>query len=249
MIKYKAVIQYIGTRYAGWQIQKNQITVQGLLRESLARVSGETVSVVGSGRTDSGVHALAQVAHFRLSEPVPPDRLQRALNGVLPWDIRVLGLSRAPATFHAQRSAVRKRYEYRIFNGRVLPPFLHDRVLHVVTPLDVDAMRQGAACLPGRHDFKAFTAAASKVRDFERTLSRLELHQRGPHLRIVCEADGFLHHMVRNITGTLLEVGRGRRPPEDVARVLATQDRRQAGPTAPPQGLYLVKVWYRRKIV
>ncbi|HXK61351.1 MAG TPA: tRNA pseudouridine(38-40) synthase TruA [Acidobacteriota bacterium] len=245
MTSYKLTIQYVGTRYAGWQIQRNQRTVQGTLKEALGRLTGETVSVIGAGRTDSGVHALGQVAQIRLHKQMEARRLQRALNAILPPDIRIASARVVPSGFHAQKQAVRKRYVYRIFNGQVLPPFLCGLVCQVPVALDLEAMIQAAGLIVGRHDFRGFAAASSAVKDFRRTVAVSRLVRRGRHIRYTIEADGFLHHMVRNIVGTLLEIGRGKRSPSDMIRILESRDRKQAGPTAPPEGLYLVKVWYR----
>lgn len=244
MTKYKLTIQYLGTRYSGWQIQNDKPTIQGTIKQALLQLTGQTVSVVGAGRTDSGVHALGQVAHIRLPTEMQTGRLQRALNGILPWDIRIISAQPAPADFHAQKSAVRKRYLYRVYNGKVLSPFLSGCVHQVVGPLQVEAMSEAAKLIVGRHDFKGFAAAASSVRDYHRTVLSSRLVKKGRHVRYMIEADGFLHHMVRNIVGTLLQIGGGKRSASDMTRILESRDRRNAGPTAPPQGLYLVKVWY-----
>ena len=244
MEKYKAVLQYVGTQYAGWQIQKDQKTIQGQLREALHRVCRERVSVVGAGRTDSGVHALKQVAHFRLTDPVHTQQATRALNGVLPWDIRVLRISSVSEEFHAQRNALKKRYQYRIYNGTVLSPFLRGLVYHVTPRLDIQAMREGAALLLHSHDFSGFSAASTTVKNKVRTIYLSRLLKRGHHLTYQVEANGFLHHMVRNIVGTLLEIGRGKRPPLDVVQILRSKNRRLAGPTAQAHGLYLANIWY-----
>jgi tRNA pseudouridine38-40 synthase len=245
MTKYKLLIEYQGTRYSGWQIQNNKRTIQGTIKDALSQLTGETVSVVGAGRTDAGVHALGQVAHIRLEKQLDARRLLRALNGILPRDIRIVSARTAPPDFHAQKSALRKRYLYRIYNGPVLSPFLSGCVYHVIPPLQVQAMSEAAEMIVGRHDFKGFAAAAATVRDHHRTVLVSRLVAKGRHLRYVVEADGFLHHMVRNIMGTLLQIGSGKRPASDMIRILESRDRRNAGPTAPPQGLYLVKVWYR----
>ncbi|RPI25485.1 MAG: tRNA pseudouridine(38-40) synthase TruA [Acidobacteria bacterium] len=245
MTKYKLTIQYVGRRYAGWQIQRDKKTVQASLRDAVERLTGELVSVVGAGRTDSGVHALGQVAHIRLEKEMQATRLHRALNGILPADIRIVSVRAVAPDFHAQKHAVRKRYVYRIFNGPVLSPFLCGLVCHVIPPLDLEAMSAAAQLIIGRHDFRGFAAAASTVRDHHRQVLSSRLVRRGRHIRYVIEADGFLHHMVRNIMGTLLQVGRGKRSPSDMLRILESRDRRNAGPTARPEGLYLVKVWYR----
>jgi len=249
MTKYKLTIQYNGARYSGWQIQAGRTTVQGTIRQALERLTGQAISVVGAGRTDSGVHALGQVAHIRLDEAMDPARLQRALNGLLPWDIRILAARRVSAAFHAQKHALRKLYAYRIFNGPILSPFLRGRVCQVRQPLAVEKMKQAARLLVGRRDFSGFAAASSSVRDHHRTILRSEVIARGALLRYEVEADGFLHHMVRNIAGTLLEVGSGRREPEDMLRILESRDRRRAGRTAPAEGLYLVRIWYRKRQV
>lgn len=244
MTKYRALLHYAGTRYSGWQAQKNQTTVQGEIQQALERICRERVSVVASGRTDAGVHARGQTAHFRLSESMPADLLLRALNGVLPGDIRVMRLGLAADDFHAQKQALKKRYEYRIYNGPVLSPFLRGFVLHVRAKLDFDAMAEAAALLPGRRDFKAFAAASSSVVDFHRRVFLSRMIRRGRLWTYRIEGDGFLRHMVRNIVGTLLEAGRGRLSPQRITEILASRDRRRAGPTAPPEGLMLTKVWY-----
>jgi tRNA pseudouridine38-40 synthase len=244
MVKYKLTIQYLGTRYSGWQIQSNKLTVQGAIKDALLQLTGETVSVVGAGRTDSGVHALGQVAHIRLERKMEAARLQRALNGILPWDIRMVSVKSAPPEFHAQKSAIRKRYLYRIHNGPILSPFLAGRVYQVSHPLDLKAMSEAAGMILGRHDFKGFAAAAAKVKDHHRTVLASRLVGKGRDVRYVIEADGFLHHMVRNIVGTLLQIGSGKRSASDIIRILESRDRRNAGPTARAEGLYLVKVWY-----
>ncbi len=243
-IKYKMIVQYLGTRYSGWQIQGTGPTIQGALGDVLSRLAGSDVAVVGAGRTDAGVHALGQVAHFRFPVKDSIPDLRRALNALLPWDIRVTRVARARGSFHAQRSARKKRYEYRVFTGEVLPPFKHRQVLHLPRPLDLAAMRQAARLVGGRHDFSGFAASSTTVRDRHRTLLRSEIIRRGNLLLYRVEADGFLHHMVRNLVGTLLQVGAGERPAEDMAAILGSGDRRNAGPTAPPEGLYLVRVWY-----
>lgn len=244
MPKYKAVIQYVGGGYAGWQIQPGRPTVQETLREALHRVSREDASWIAAGRTDSGVHALGQTAHFILSRPFPVERLIRSINGVLPADIRLQKLIRVRDSFHAQKEARRKRYEYRIYNGPFLPPFLNGYVEHVPRNLDVEAMQLGARLLRGTWDFSAFAASSGTVLTRVRTLSLSNLSRKGPHLTYAVEADGFLQHMVRNIVGTLLQIGDGRRDPVDVLRLLASRNRRNAGPTAAARGLYLVKVYY-----
>ena len=244
MTKYKIVLQYDGSRFAGWQTQKNQKTVQGTVTDALKTLSAEKATVVGAGRTDAGVHALGQVAHFQLKEGRDPEGLHRALNGLLPWDIRVRRLNSVKKDFHAQKNALKKRYEYRIYNGYVLSPFLRGYVYHVFRPLDFEVMQRACELLHGRHDFSGFAAASTTVKDRRRKVLLSSLKKRGGLILYRIEADGFLHHMIRNIMGTLLQIGAGKRSPEDVARILLSKDRRKAGPTAPAHGLYLVRIWY-----
>lgn len=244
MTKYKVVLQYVGTRYSGWQIQKNQHTVQGKLKSAVHKLTGEDVSVVGAGRTDSGVHAVEQVAHLRLSEEMATEKLFRGLNGILPWDIRVMSIDQAPQDFHAQKNALKKRYEYRIYTGPVLPPFLHGYVHHMTRPLNVIHMQEAAAPLCRSQDFRGFAAASTRVKSTVRTVFLSQIEEQECHLTYQIEGDGFLHHMVRNIVGTLLEVGVGKRAPEDICKILDSKDRRMAGPTAPARGLYLMRVFY-----
>ena len=244
MNKYKILIQYVGTKYNGWQIQKDQATVQGVIRDAIYQLTGETVSLVGAGRTDSGVHALGQIAHFKLERKLLLDRLRRSLNGVLPWDIRIMRVNLATEPFHAQRDALQKRYEYRIFNAEVLPPFLRGYVYHLPRILDFEVMQAAASKLIGSHDFKGFAAKASRIKDSTREIFLSRVLKKGRHITYQVEGNGFLHHMVRNFVGTLVEVGRNQRSARDIVRILQSRDRQLAGPTAPPQGLYLMKVWY-----
>jgi tRNA pseudouridine38-40 synthase len=245
--KYKIKLQYVGTRYHGWQAQKDLLTVQAVVSDCLSRLDGDHVSVIGASRTDAGVHALGQVAHFQFHpRPSIPD-LQRTLNAVLPWDIRIMELENAHRRFHARWHATHKRYDYRIYNGSILPPFLYQRVHHEPQPLDASAMGKAARLLEGTQDFSAFAATSSRVSNSVRTLLRSTVIQRRDEIVYRVVGTGFLHHMVRNIVGTLLEVGLGQRAPEDVQGILEGKDRTQAGPTAPPEGLYLVRIWYDRR--
>lgn len=242
--KYKMTLQYLGTNYHGWQIQRGQTTVQGILREVLSRLAGTPIKIAGASRTDSGVHAFGQVAHFYFPPRKTISDLRKALNAILPKDIRVLKLERVPDYFHAQRSARKKRYEYRIYNGTVLPPFFFGRVCHIAHPLDFEKMQIGAQRLLGTHDFSGFAASTTTVENRVRKVVHSQMTKRGRNFIYCVEADGFLHHMVRNIVGTLLEIGLQKRPPQDVTAILEAADRRNAGITAPPEGLYLVRIWY-----
>ena len=239
------MVQYRSDGYSGWQVQKNRPTIGGTVEAALARITGETVAVVGAGRTDAGVHALGQVAHFRLRRSRAADRLLKSLNGVLPAQIRVLRLSVAPAAFHAQKDAKRKRYVYRVYNGPILSPFLEGRAYQVYRPLSVEVMQQASGLIVGTHDFSGFTASASQVKSRIRTVYVSRWQRKGRHFSYRIEGDGFLHHMVRNLVGTMLQIGHGRRPARDMTMILESRDRRLAGPTAPPHGLFLAQVWYR----
>jgi len=243
----KLTVQYDGTAYVGWQRQETGESIQGLIEEALRPIEGGPVAVHGAGRTDAGVHALAQVAHVRLGSTLDPGTLARALNATLPPDVRVVEAVEAEGDFHARFNAVGKVYEYRVLNGPTVSAFLHRYVWHVPMSLDLDAIREASAALVGHHDFAAFQGAGSTVTSTERTVTRLEWHDGGGFdhpivMRI--EGDGFLRHMVRNIVGTLVEVGVGRWPAPIVAEILHSRDRTLAGPTAPARGLFLVRVLY-----
>jgi tRNA pseudouridine38-40 synthase len=243
-IKYRITLQYLGTRYHGWQIQRRQITVQEVVKEALTRLAGEPVTPAGASRTDAGVHALGQVAHFYFPPRKTIADLRKALNAILPRDIRVVRLERVASDFHAQKNALRKRYDYQIYNGPVLPPFLYGRVCHIIHPLDFERMQSSAELLLGTRDFSGFAASTTTTENRVRHVSYSEIRKHGRKLRYRVEADGFLHHMVRNIAGTLLEIGLHKRSPSDINRIIASGDRTIAGATAPPEGLYLVRIWY-----
>jgi tRNA pseudouridine38-40 synthase len=243
----KLTLQYDGTRYVGWQRQAEGTSMQGLLEAALQPLAGAPVTLHGAGRTDAGVHALGQVASVTMATTLDGGTLVRALNAVLPPDVRVTAVEDAPAEFHARFSATGKVYEYRIVNAPIVSPFIQRYAWHVIPPLDLAAMRQAGATLVGRHDFASFQAAGSSTHTSVRTLRRLEwVAGSGPDTPTVMrvEGDGFLRHMVRTIAGTLVEVGLARRPPDAVASILAARDRTLAGPTAPAHGLFLVRVLY-----
>lgn len=240
----KLVLEYDGSNYCGWQVQGDDPTVQGVLEQVLARIVGERVRVNGAGRTDAGVHALAQVVSFQSTSHIPCDALQRALNSLLPRDMAVHAVQDALQDFHARYSARGKVYEYQILNRPVRSALRQRYVWHVPQPLNVAAMQAAAASLHGTHDFSSFRAAGSEVKTSERTLTELSITCEGDEIVLRFTADGFLRHMVRNMVGTLVEVGRGARAPVDMKKILEARDRRLAGVTAPPQGLYLVQVLY-----
>ena len=253
----KLVMAYDGTAYVGWQRQPNGPSVQALLEDALAPIAGAPVTVHGAGRTDAGVHALGQVASVSLTTRLDAPALVRALNATLPPDIRVLAASEETPGFHARYSATAKRYRYYLHTGPVVSPFAHRYVWPVANALDEAAMADALDALVGRHDFAAFQAAGSGVATTERTVSSAHVEAAEPVwvdstaattggrlLAVELESDGFLRHMVRNVVGTLVEVGQRRRAAGDVRAILQSRDRRRAGPTAPARGLFLVGVRY-----
>lgn len=241
-------VAYDGTGFAGWQRQPAAPTVQQAIESALATVHGVPagrVALVGAGRTDAGVHALGQVASWRAPSARAPEVLHAALARLLPPEIRVLALRRMPPSFHARRSALGKVYRYRLVHGRPALPFEVRWCWPVPRPLDLEAIRGAARALEGRHDFASFAGAGSPVRTTVRTIRRIEVIERNAGgVDIDVEGDGFLYRMVRTLVGLLVEIGAGRRPAHDAARVLAARDRRAAGPPAPAAGLCLQRVLY-----
>ncbi len=242
VVAYKLKLSYDGTNYHGWQRQPDRRTVQGALEDAVFKVTRQRVSVSGAGRTDAGVHALEQVAGFRIRPTLGNEEFFRALNAVLPRDIRVNSLEKAPAGFHPRRSARSKVYEYRILNAPRVDPFRLRYVLHWSPPLDFGAMRKAAALFEREADFSAF--ASNRELHPVRTVLRSRLRRKGDEIVYTVTADGFLRYMVRTIVGTLLEVGRGRIPPEKVEELFREKGRTLHSPTAPAHGLCLMKVSY-----
>jgi tRNA pseudouridine38-40 synthase len=240
----RLTLAYDGTDFAGWQVQPESPTVQGLVREACARILGAPVKLTGASRTDAGVHALRQVASFTTESSLDPAKLSRGLNALLPAAVRVLDAREAAAGFDARRSALGKRYLYLIDRGTVADPLLRRVAWHPRFPLDGDAMRKALASLRGKHDFSAFCASPGRRRTPTCAVRSARLVSRGDRLAILLSADSFLHHMVRNIVGSLVEVGRGARPSSWMSELLAGRDRTRSGPTAPPQGLMLLRVLY-----
>jgi tRNA pseudouridine38-40 synthase len=266
----KLTVEYDGTNYVGWQRQAAGISIQGLLEDALAPFEGGPVTVYGAGRTDAGVHALAQVASVHTRSEHAVDTLRRALNAVLPADVRVLEVEDAAPGFHARYDAVSKTYAYQIANAAVVSAFDHRYVWHVPGRLNLDAMRRGGEALVGRHDFAAFQSSGGEVETTEREILSIGVRpgfDRGstgvrpgfdggqtraapgteslaPPIVITVTGDGFLRHMVRTIAGTLVDVGLGRWPASQVADILSSRDRRRAGRAAPASGLFLVRVGY-----
>jgi tRNA pseudouridine38-40 synthase len=249
MRNIKLVLAYDGTEFAGWQIQPDAPTIQGTLAQAIEKLTGEKKLPQGSGRTDAGVHALAQVATFSTESSIPTENFLKALNSNLPPSIRALEISEVPSSFHARKSAVGKTYRYRIYRGSVCPPFLTRYVWHYPYPLNKDAMAQAAEKVIGEHDFTSFAAvdpergreeAVSNVRK----ISSSEWKAAGDEFVYTVQGNGFLHHMVRNLVGTFLLAGKGTVPPDEITRILEARSRAAAGATAPAHGLYLVSVEY-----
>jgi tRNA pseudouridine38-40 synthase len=247
MPTFRLLIEYDGSDFAGWQVQaEGSRTVQGCLIDGIRRVTGESVVVAGSGRTDAGVHAEGQVASVALASPLSAEKLKAALNGVVPRDIGVRAVERVADDFEASRGALSKLYRYRIWNARERSPLRSRRYAHVASLLDVASMRDAAGQLLGEHDFTSFRATGSDAKTSVRTLFRLDVSgESGGEIEIDAEGSGFLRHMVRNIAGTLIDVGLGRRRSDAMRALLDAQDRTQAGPTAVACGLTLVSVRYQ----
>ena len=245
MPRYKLLIEYDGTPFAGWQIQPNGASVQGALTAALEAFCGERAHVQGAGRTDAGVHALGQVAHVDLVKEADPETLRDALNAHLrPHPIAVLEAAVVAKEFDARFSATRRYYLYRIVNRRADLAIDRARAWRIARPLDAQSMRAAAQHLVGRHDFTTFRAAECQAKSPVKTLDRLDVERSGDEVRIEAAARSFLHHQVRSMVGSLALVGEGKWQPDDVARALAACDRSACGPVAPPDGLYLVRVEY-----
>lgn len=239
------VIEYDGSGFHGWQDQKSRLrTAGGTLTAGISRVANEPVEPVCAGRTDAGVHACYQLVHFDTTATRPVRSWILGINSALPDDIRVHWAGEVPSDFSARFTAVSRRYRYLMLDTPTPPALLRDRVAWTHTPLDGDAMREGAAHLMGEQDFSAFRASGCQANTPWRRVEAIQLYRQGGFLVLDITANAFLHHMVRNIAGTLMAVGHARHPPDWVAEVLATKDRRCAGVTAPAQGLYLVDVLY-----
>ena len=244
--RYRIDVAYDGSAYAGWQVQPAAVTVQQRIEDALAVLYGTPVKVHGSGRTDQGVHARRQVAHVDLpAGAMACAALQRALNALLPEDIRILRAAGAAPAFHARRSATGKEYRYCIWNGPVVPPFICRYRTHVRRPLDAERLTEAAARLVGRHDFASFTANPNRaVATTVRRLDRLDVRRHGCELTIVAAAEGLLSPMVRSLAGFLIRVGEGAEPPRAATEVLHARQRTARVPTAPAAGLFLWKVTY-----
>ena len=237
-------IAYDGTRYGGWQIQKNSKTVQGELEKALKKILKEKIKVIGASRTDSGVHARAQVANFKTKKNFPPKRLQAALNANLPKDISVTNAKNASLKFHSQFDAKSKLYRYTILNSQIDEPFLRPYYHKVPYRLNLPLMRKETKALSGKHDFKSFQAksALSPIKNTKRTIKKVSIKKDKGFIYIDIKGTGFLYNMVRNIAGTLIEIGRGYFPEGSMKKILESRNRKEAGPTAPAKGLTLVEI-------
>lgn len=255
MRNIRLLIEYDGTAYQGWQVQKKGLTIQGIIEDRILKITGKQSRVIGASRTDAGVHALGQVATFKTASTLDTEIIKRALNALLPWDIRILEASECDDSFHPRKSAKRKSYFYIISNQKEPRAFLHRYTCIVQQPLELRSMIEAAKMLIGRHNFSSFRGAgcSSKnpfrevfslsIEKFE-SLNFMTVNMKGEFLKICIEANGFLRHMVRNIVGTLIEIGRGKLCAEKIKEILESHDRRLAGPTAPPNGLFLERITY-----
>jgi len=249
------MLQYDGANYLGWQVQPAGITIQGCIQKCLSRITGEKVNVIAAGRTDAGVHAIGQTAGFTTSSKLSPYVLQNALNSLLPNDIRIIEIEDADESFHARYSARGKSYIYLLTTDRVVSPFICRYVWRLPYSLDTAAMKSALQYISGTHDFSAFRGSGCGARSTQRTIYDASLFETnsvesvtirlsGAFMRFRFEGDAFLRHMVRNLVGTIVEVGKGRLRPEDMRRIIESRDRRCAGMTAPAQGLFLESVTY-----
>ena len=243
---YKMIIAYEGTKYGGWQVQPNAVSIQSLIEKTLSLILRQEVDIIGSGRTDAGVHALAQVAHFLVHSPIDLNKTLASLNGILPLDIRILALAPVANDFHARYSATSKIYHYHLHLDPVPDPLSRRYTYHVPHPVSPNTLKQAAAQLLGTHDFTSFAnkAMEAPVKNGIRTLYRLDVVEEAHGVRLEFEGNGFLYKMVRNIVGTLLDICAGKIAVDSLPHILAAKDRKSAGRAAPPHGLFLVEVKY-----
>jgi tRNA pseudouridine38-40 synthase len=252
MHNIKLTIEYDGTNYVGWQTQKSRIpnlksqtkTIQETIEKALKKIFQKRIKLIGSGRTDAGVHAQGQVANFRIDSDINSEKLKQALNAILPSDIAITKIEEVGLGFHGRFSAQAKNYRDKILNRTLRSAFLRDKAYYVAYPLDLKLMRREAGCLLGRHNFQSFQAADKNERKPVKTIKRLKITKDKDLIYIDIEANGFLYNMVRNIVGTLIEIGRGKLPEGSLKRILLARNRKRAGPTAPAKGLCLLEVKY-----
>ena len=243
MLNYKLITEYDGTNYFGWQIQRDQRTIQQEIEKHLSKILNSHIKIHGSGRTDAGVHALGQVANFKTTSTIKPASLKKALNSLLDKDIRIKSVSKVDKDFHARFSAKKKTYRYQI---SLTEPGVFERYYYNYVPykLNLPLMKKETKELLGKHDFKCFKASGRRAKDTIRTISKASFTKRGNKLYFTIEGNGFLYNMVRNIVGTLIEIGRGKFPPGSIKKIIKNKDRKIAGPTAKARGLFLVRVEY-----
>ena len=245
MRRIRILVAYDGTDYCGWQIQPNGITIEEVLNDKLSKLTGEDIHVIGASRTDSGVHALGNVAVFDTESPIPPDRMAYALNQKLSEDIVVVRSEEVPLDWHPRyQKQVTKTYEYHIYNAAFPNPLKRRYSAFVSYPMDIEKMRKGASFLVGEHDFVSFCNVRTNVEDTVRRIDGIEIDKKGEDITIRVTGNGFLYNMVRIIAGTLIRVGRGFYIPEKVKEILDVKERTKAGVTAPPEGLVLVEIKY-----
>jgi len=256
MRNIKLLIEYDGSGYCGWQVQKKKKSIQEVIESALRKITGEKTRLIASGRTDAGAHAIAQAANFRTSKGISAQKLQKALNGLLPEDISITDATDVPPGFHSRFDAASKVYRYFVLNRKFPSAITAGRMLYYPYPLNVALMQKEARILLGRHDFSAFCAANGNKKCAVRMIKNIDVRAEAylplagskksdrSVIAITVEADGFLYNMVRNIAGTLVEIGRGRFPAGSMKRILHSKDRGKAGPTLPAHGLYLIKVKY-----
>lgn len=245
---YKIIVAYDGTNYSGWQIQSNSSSIQEIIQTLLEKILQESVKVIGSGRTDAGVHALGQTAHFKTQKKVDEQRILKSLNALLPPDIRILSMEQVTNDFHSQYGTTTKIYRYHISLNPVLNPFRRLYCWQIKTPLQLNKIKKAATYFIGTHDFTTFANEARTgvaAYDSVRTINRLDITEQNGEIELEFEGDGFLYKMVRNIVGTLIEVGQDKIQPENISTLIAAKDRRLAGMAAPPNGLFLVQVNYK----
>ncbi len=245
MTKYKMVLEYDGTKYKGWQrLSHSDKTIQQKVEMLLSKLIEEAVEIHGSGRTDAGVHAFEQVAHFETEQVLDLDRLLYTCNEMLPQDIVIKSLETVNEDFHARHSAKSKIYVYKIWNGKIPTALKRNYTYHVPKRLDIEKMKKAASYLIGMHDFHSFTATKSKKKSMIREIYQIDINKNDDEIEIIYHGNGFLYKMIRILTGTLIEVGLGERSYQEVEKILELKDRQYAGETVPSQGLYLFKVFY-----
>ncbi|KXZ39015.1 tRNA pseudouridine38-40 synthase [Alkalithermobacter thermoalcaliphilus JW-YL-7 = DSM 7308] len=243
MINVRLTIQYDGTNYAGWQRQKNAVSIQQIIEEAIFSITKEKVNLISSGRTDSGVHALEQVANFLTNTKIPLKSIPKAINSKLPPDIRIISADEVSLDFHSRYSAIKKRYKYIMTNFSFEMPLYRNYAYNIPYKLDIEKMKQQAKSLIGTHDFVGFMGSGSSVKDTVRTIYDIDLYKKDDFIILEVEGNGFLYNMVRIIVGTLVDIGRGKIN-EDLTLIIESKDRNKAGHTAPAKGLFLKKVYY-----